>query len=62
MLSDSLGTMAMVNYPYSTNFVNPLPAWPLKEACNAALIPDLSLSMEKDSNDDTSTFNFTHIG
>jgi lysosomal Pro-X carboxypeptidase len=27
-LSDSLGTMAMVNYPYATNFVMPLPAWP----------------------------------
>jgi hypothetical protein len=27
-LADSLGTMAMVNYPYPTNFTAPLPAWP----------------------------------
>jgi lysosomal Pro-X carboxypeptidase len=35
-ISDSLGTMAMVNYPYETNFVNPLPAWPQKYACSNA--------------------------
>jgi lysosomal Pro-X carboxypeptidase len=32
-VSDSIGTMAMVNYPYETNFVNPLPEWPQKVAC-----------------------------
>ena len=32
-LNDSLGTMAMVDYPYPTNFVEPLPAWPVKYAC-----------------------------
>jgi lysosomal Pro-X carboxypeptidase len=36
LLSDSLGTMAMVNYPYATDFINPLPAWPIAEACKAA--------------------------
>lgn len=36
LLSDSIGTMAMVNYPYATNFVNPLPAWPIKAGCDAA--------------------------
>jgi len=32
-LSDSIGTMAMVNYPYPTNFINNLPAWPQQYAC-----------------------------
>jgi len=32
-LTDSLGTMAMVNYPYPTNFVEPLPAWPVTYSC-----------------------------
>lgn len=33
LVNESLGTMAMVDYPYPTNFVNPLPAWPVNEAC-----------------------------
>lgn len=33
MISDNLGTMAMVNYPYATNFVKNLPAWPVKASC-----------------------------
>lgn len=36
MVSDSLGTMAMVNYPYETNFTANLPAWPISEACKAS--------------------------
>jgi lysosomal Pro-X carboxypeptidase len=28
--------MAMVNYPYPTNFVNDLPAWPVNASCVAA--------------------------
>lgn len=36
VLSDSLGTMAMVNYPYPTQFINNLPAWPQQYACEQA--------------------------
>jgi len=32
-LDSSLGTMAMVDYPYPTNFVEPLPAWPVTYSC-----------------------------
>ena len=33
-LNNSLGTMAMVDYPYPTDFVEPLPAWPVTYACS----------------------------
>lgn len=32
-----LGSEAMVNYPYPTDFIANLPAWPVTESCNAAL-------------------------
>jgi lysosomal Pro-X carboxypeptidase len=35
-LDSSIGTMAMVDYPYPTSFVEPLPAWPVNAACDAA--------------------------
>jgi len=35
-ITDALGTMAMVNYPYETNFLRPLPAWPVQASCVAA--------------------------
>lgn len=38
-LSDSLGTMAMVNYPYATSFINTLPPWPQQVACERANTP-----------------------
>jgi lysosomal Pro-X carboxypeptidase len=59
MLADSIGTMTMVNYPYATNFVNPLPAWPMTEACNAAKNPNENDT--SDSNSTVSTFDSKHI-
>jgi len=35
-VADGLGTMAMVNYPYETNFIGKLPAWPVLESCKRA--------------------------
>lgn len=29
-ISDVFGNTAMINYPYETNFLNPVPAWPVK--------------------------------
>jgi hypothetical protein len=36
-INGQLGTMAMVNYPYETSFIEPMPAWPVNAACDAAL-------------------------
>ena len=32
-LNSAFGTMVMVDYPYATDFVAPLPAWPINYAC-----------------------------
>jgi len=58
-ISDTIGTTAMVNYPYPTSFIGELPAWPINETCNAIK----NYTYPESSNDDTpvSLFNFTHI-
>ena len=41
-VSGALGTMAMVNYPYATDFVANLPANPVNEVC-AACFPSAAI-------------------
>ena len=35
-VNSALGTMVMVDYPYPTSFIEPLPAWPVNFACQQA--------------------------
>ncbi|KAF7476145.1 lysosomal Pro-X carboxypeptidase isoform X2 [Marmota monax] len=37
--------LAMVNYPYASNFLQPLPAWPIKVVCQYLINPSVPDSM-----------------
>lgn len=53
-VADALGTMAMVNYPYSTDFIGKLPAWPVLEYCKAGAAVDTTGKV-------IGNFNYTNI-
>ena len=38
--------MAMVNYPYNTSFINPMPAWPVHVACDNAMAIEINTQMD----------------
>jgi hypothetical protein len=50
--------MAMVNYPYPTDFMGPLPAWPIKFACESAIAVEAS---EINIDGEISHFNWDYI-
>ena len=39
--------MAMVNYPYNTSFITPMPAWPVNASCQAALSKPIKTDADK---------------
>jgi len=45
-VNGALGTMAMVNYPYETSFILPMPPWPVNVSCDAALAVPIAKEMD----------------
>ncbi|EDL06718.1 prolylcarboxypeptidase (angiotensinase C) [Mus musculus] len=41
-IAETWVNLAMVNYPYACNFLQPLPAWPIKEVCQYLKNPNVS--------------------